>query len=49
MTKLLRDHLSKSHAQDLEQMLEQVARADDNISAEQSEFLRRFREPFDLN
>ena len=49
MARLLRDHLSKSHAQGLAQMLEQVARADDNISAEQSEFLRRFREPFDLN
>ena len=50
MTALLREHIERDHARDLADMLAQVAAADGGeANVEQIEFLRRFKEPFDLN
>ncbi len=50
MTKILLDAVSKDDASDLADMLAQIAGADgDGPNVEQVEFLRRFKEPFDLN
>ena len=49
MTKVLREHIDRDTAQDLADMLVQVASVDDAPAINQKEFLRRFREGFDLN
>jgi len=49
MTKVLREHIGRDDAQDLVDMLVQVASAEDAPDINQKEFLRRFREGFDLN
>lgn len=50
MTKLLREFIDRDDARDLADMLAQVAAADGGeANVEQREFLRRFKEPFDLN
>ena len=49
MTKVLREHINRDNAQDLADMLVQVASADDAPDINQKELLRRFREGFDLN
>ena len=49
MTGILHAQISKDHARDLAAMLEKIALSDGDITAEQSDFLRRFQEPFDLN
>ncbi len=49
MTKVLRQHIDRETAQDLAEMLVQVASVDDAPDINQKEFLRRFREGFDLN
>lgn len=49
MTQLLREHIQKEHARDLADMLSQVAETDGTANVEQLDFLRRFKEPFDLN
>ena len=49
MTSLLREHIQKEHAGDLADMLSQIAMTNGDANIEQMEFLRRFKEPFDLN
>ena len=49
MTKVLRQFISRDEARDLADMLSQVASASDDPDINQKEFLRRFREGFDLN
>jgi len=49
MTKLLRQHIDREEARDLVDMLNQVASASDAIDINQKEFLRHFKEGFDLN
>lgn len=49
MTKVLRQFISRDEACDLADMLSQVAAASDDPDINQKEFLRRFREGFDLN
>lgn len=48
MTKLLREFIGREDAQDLTDMLTQVASAEDEMNTDQREFLRRFAEGFDL-
>ena len=49
MTKVLRDFIGKDDARDLADMLSQVASAEEAPDVNQKEFLRRFRDGFDLN
>ncbi len=49
MTKVLRKYVGKEDAKDLAEMLVQVASSGDAPDINQKEFLRRFREGFDLN
>lgn len=49
MTALLQETIDRDAAKDLGRMLEQVAATDGAPSLEQKEFLRRFRERWDLN
>lgn len=49
MTKILREFIERDDARDLADMLLQVASTDDAPDVNQKEFLRRFREGFDLN
>lgn len=49
MTRILREFIERDDARDLADMLLQVASADDAPDVNQKEFLRRFREGFDLN
>ena len=49
MTKVLREFIGREDAQDLADMLVQVASATDAPDINQKEFLRSFREGFDLN
>ena len=49
MTKVLREFIGRDDAQDLTNMLAQVASATDAPDLNQKEFLRQFREGFDLN
>lgn len=49
MTKLLRDFINQDEARDLANMLVQVASAETAPDVGQKDFLRRFREGFDLN
>lgn len=49
MTKVLRDFISRDDARDLADMLTQVAAAEDAPDINQKQFLRSFREGFDLN
>lgn len=49
MTKILRQFISRDDASDLADMLAQVAAASDAPDINQKDFLRRFREGFDLN
>jgi len=49
MTKVLRQFIGPEDAQDLADMLSQVASAADAPDVNQKEFLRYFREGFDLN
>ena len=49
MTKVLREFIGRDEARDLADMLMQVASADTPPDINQTEFLRRFREGFDLN
>jgi len=49
MTKLLRQYIDREEARDLVDMLDQVASASGAADINQKEFLRRFKEGFDLN
>ncbi len=49
MSKVLRDFVSKDNARDLANMLVQVSSADNAPTVNQKEFIRNFREGFDLN
>lgn len=49
MTKVLREFIGRDDASDLADMLTQVASAEGDIDLNQKEFLRSFREKFDLN
>ncbi len=49
MTKLLRQYIDREEARDLVEMLTQVASASDAVDTNQKEFLRQFKEGFDLN
>lgn len=49
MTKVLREFIGREDAQDLANMLAQVASAEGEPDLNQKEFLRQFREGFDLN
>ena len=49
MMKVLREHIDRDVAQDLANMLVQVASVETAPDINQKEFLRRFREGFDLN
>jgi len=49
MTKVLRESIGREDAQDLADMLVQVAAAEGEPDINQKEFLRSFREGFDLN
>lgn len=49
MTKVLRQFIDREDARDLADMLAQVASADGDPDINQKEFLRMFREGFDLN
>jgi len=49
MSKILHDHIGRDDAQELADMLVQVAAAEGAPDINQKEFLRRFREGFDLN
>lgn len=49
MTKVLREHIDRGIAQDLAEMLVQVASTNSAPDINQKEFIRRFREGFDLN
>ena len=49
MTKLLRQYIDREEARDLVNMLNQVASASDAAEINQKEFLRQFKEGFDLN
>ena len=49
MTKVLREYIAREDANELADMLVQVASAEDAPDVNQKEFLRRFREGFDLN
>ena len=48
MSKVLREHIGRDQAQDLANMLTQVASVEGAPDINQKEFLRRFREGFDL-
>ena len=49
MSKVLREFIGRDDAQDLADMLAQVASAESDTDINQKEFLRAFREGFDLN
>ena len=49
MMKVLREHIDRDVAQDLANMLVQVASVETAPDINQKEFIRRFREGFDLN
>ena len=49
MSKVLREFISRDDARDLADMLAQVAAAETETDIDQKEFLRAFREGFDLN
>ena len=49
MSKILHDFIGRDDASDLADMLAQVAAAESEIDINQKEFLRAFREGFDLN
>ncbi|MEP4050838.1 MAG: TerB family tellurite resistance protein [Litorimonas sp.] len=49
MTKILREFIGRDDAKELAAMLEQVAAAEGESDINQTEFLRSFREGFDLN
>ena len=49
MSKVLREFIGRDDAQDLADMLAQVASAESDTDINQKEFLRAFRERFDLN
>ena len=49
MSKVLREFISRDDARDLADMLAQVAAAESDVDINQKEFLRAFREGFDLN
>jgi hypothetical protein len=49
MTKILREFIGRDDAKELAAMLKQVAAAEGEPDINQTEFLRSFREGFDLN
>ena len=49
MSKVLHDFIGRDDASDLADMLAQVAAAESDVDINQKEFLRAFREGFDLN
>lgn len=49
MTKVLRGYIAREDARDLAEMLAQVAKTSGDADINQTEFLRQFREGFDLN
>jgi len=49
MNKILREFISRDDARDLADMLKQVAMSEGNMDQNQENFLRHFREGFDLN
>lgn len=49
MTKILRQYIDREEARDLVNMLNQVASASEAAEINQKEFLRQFKEGFDLN
>ena len=49
MSKVLREFIDRDDARDLADMLAQVAAAETETDIDQKEFLRAFREGFDLN
>ena len=48
MLKILQSEINRDHAEDLAVMMEAVARADGEMTDEQKEFIRRFRERMNL-